>query len=820
MKQPVLVAAIIVWVSFAATLVTGAAPPGPPVLSPTGPFTLSAAAQNGGTGSDASTYRGVLDTYCVGCHNDSVLTAGLSLQGLDLARTAEVPGIWERVIRKVDARMMPPSGMPRPDVPIADGLVAFLRSELDRAAAAAPDPGRPLLQRLNRTEYSNTIRDLLGVDVDVSSLLPPDDSGYGFDNVTDVLGVSSLLLEGYLSAAEKVTSLALGDPDAAPTSEIYRVRQDASQHRNVDGLPLGTVGGLAVETTLLADGEYILEPKLFRTNLGTMRGLENLQRLEIAVDGVRVHLAAFGGNEEVARSSDNPTTTGNAVDERLRVRVPLTAGSHTITVAFLERSHVQNTWRLERFERSSADTIDFGGYPHLDTFTVSGPFDVSGVSETPSRQRLLTCRPADPAGEATCAREILAGFTRRAYRGQQTDADVVRVLEFYEAGRLDGGSFEDGIGLALRRVLSSPKFIFRAEPDPDGPADLVYEVGELELASRLSFFLWSSIPDEPLLDAAEQGRLRDPAVLDGEVRRMLNDPRATAALADNFLGQWLYLRNLSALQPNSTYFPDFDDDLRRSFERETQMLFETVMRDDRSVLELLTADYTYVDERLARHYGIPGVYGSYFREVPVSDLRRQGVLGHGSFLLVTSHAARTSPVRRGKWILENLLGTPPPAPPPNVPALPEPDELERPLTMREQMEEHRRNPVCASCHAMLDPIGLALENFDVVGAWRDRDRGDIQTLGPVIDATVELLDGTRVDGPVELRQAILQRPEVFVRTFTEKLMTFALGRGVRAEDMPAVRAVVRDAAEQGYSFTSIVVGIVNSTPFQMRIKVG
>ena len=780
---------------------------------------LAAAAQ-GAAGSAASTYRSVLETYCVGCHNDSALTAGLSLEGLDLAGAAATPDVWERVVRKVDARMMPPVGMPQPDASTADGLVAFLQSELDRAAASVPDPGRPLLQRLNRTEYANAIRDLLSVDVDVSSLLPPDDSGYGFDNVTDVLGVSPLLLEGYLSAAEKVTSLALGDPEATPSSEVHRVRQDASQHRHVEGLPLGTIGGLIVETTLLADGEYVLEPRLFRTNLGTMRGLENLQQLEIAVDGVRVHLAAFGGNEEVARSSDNPTTTGNSIDERLRVRVPLTAGPHTVTVAFVERSHAQNTWRLERFERSSADTIDFGGYPHLDTFTISGPFGVTGVSDTLLRQRLLTCRPADAAGEAACAREILAAFARRAYRGQQTDVDVARVLDFYDAGRREGGTFEDGIGLALRRVLASPKFIFRAEPDPDGPAGLVYEVGELELASRLSFFLWSSIPDEPLLEAAEQGRLRDPDVLDGQVRRMLNDPRATAALADNFLGQWLYLRNLSASQPNSTYFPDFDDDLRRSFERETQMLFETVMREDRSVLELLTADYTHVDERLARHYDIPGVYGSYFRQVPVTDPARQGVLGHGSFLLVTSHAARTSPVRRGKWILENLLGTPPPAPPPDVPTLPEPDELERPLTMREQMEQHRRNPVCANCHAMLDPIGLALENFDVVGAWRDRDRGDIQTLGPAIDASAQLIDDTRVDGPVELRQAILRRPEVFVRTFTEKLMIFALGRGVRAEDMPAVRGVVRDAAEQGYSFTSIVVGIINSTPFQMRVKVG
>jgi hypothetical protein len=820
MKWRVLVTAIIVWVVTTVGFAINAAEHSPVSLSSVRPAALIPSFQISSVGSIASTHRSVLDTYCVGCHNDSAMTAGLTLQGLDLTRTADAPEVWERVIRKVDARMMPPAGARQPDDLTADSLVAFLKFELDRAAAAAPNPGRPLLQRLNRTEYANAIRDLLGVTVDVSSLLPPDDSGYGFDNITDVLGVSPLLLEGYLSAAEKVTLLVLGDHDATPSSEVHRVRQDASQHRHIDGLPLGTVGGLVVEATLLADGEYVLEPKLFRTNLGTMRGLENVQQLEIAVDGVRVHLATFGGNEEVAMSSDNPTTTANDIDERLRVQVQLTAGLHTITVAFIERSHVQNTWRLERFERSSADTIDFSGYPHLDTFTISGPFGVTGVSETPTRQRLLSCRPTSSAEEAACAREILSGFARRAYRGQQTATDVTRVLEFYDVGRSDGGRFEDGIALALRRVLASPKFIFRAEPDPDGSTGLVYQVGNLELASRLSFFLWSSIPDEQLLELAEKGLLRDVGVLNEQVRRMLNDPRATAALANNFLGQWLYLRNLSASQPNSTYFPDFDDDLRRSFERETQMLFETVMREDLSVLELLTADYTYVDERLARHYGMPGIYGSYFRRVPVANSARQGVLGHGSFLLVTSHANRTSPVRRGKWILENILGAPPPAPPPNVPALPEPEELDRPLTMREQMEQHRRNPVCANCHVMMDPIGLALENFDAVGVWRDSDRGNIQSTGPVIDASAQLIDGTRVDGPVELRQAILRRPETFVQTFTEKLMTFALGRGVRAEDMPAIRAIVREAAERDYSFGSIIIGIVNSTPFQMRIKVG
>ena len=780
-----------------------------------------AAAQAPVGGQDAAAVnRALVDQYCVGCHNDRLRTSDLSLEGLDLDQAAADADIWERVIRKVAARMMPPVGMPRPDVADADRLVSYLQTELDAAAEANPNPGRPLLQRLNRAEYANAIRDLLNVDVDVTALLPPDDSGYGFDNITDVLGVSPLLLESYLSAAEKVTTLALGDPDAMPGSEIHRVRQDASQDAHVEGLPLGTIGGMAANVHLPADGEYDIEPRLFRTNLGTMRGLENVQHLEIAVDGERVHLTEFGGNEEVTRSNDNPTTTGNAVDARLRTRVALTAGPHEITVAFLERSSVQNTWRLQPFQRSSADTIDFGGFPHLDTVTVSGPFNVTGVSDTPSRDQLFTCRPATPGDEAACAETILRAFMRQAYRGWQTDADLDRAMAFYDSSRSAGGDFEAGVSMALRRVLTSPKFIFRAEPDPEGPAGLVYEVGDLELASRLSFFLWSSIPDDALLDAAEAGRLREPDVLRAQVERILDDPRASSALLGNFVGQWLYLRNLRSMQPNSTSFPDFDHNLRQSFQRETELLFDTIMREDRSVLELLTADYTYVDERLAKHYGIPGIYGSHFRRVPVKDENRRGVLGHGSFLMVTSHPDRTSPVRRGKWILENIMGTPPPPPPPNVPPLPTRGELDRPQTMREQMESHRANPVCAGCHAMMDPIGLALENFDAVGGWRDREDGTIQVLGPVIDAEGQLIDGTQVNGPVELREAILRRPDVFARTFTEKLMTYGLGRGVRAEDMPAVRTIVRDTAADNYRFTDIVLGIVESTPFRLRMKPG
>jgi len=768
---------------------------------------------------DAASSKAVLDRYCVTCHSNRLKTAGLTLEGRDLSSPASDPEVWERVIRKVHGSQMPPAGVARPDPAAAAGLVAYLRGSLDSYAAAQPYPGRPLLQRLNRAEYANAIRDLLGLDVDVSSLLPPDNSGYGFDNITDVLGVSPLLLEGYLRAAEKITVEALGDPKAQPDSVLFRVRQDASQDQHLDGLPLGTIGGLAARVVLLADGEYVLEPKLFRTNLGTMRGLENRQALEIAVDGVRVHLAEFGGNEEVTESNDNPTVTGDNVDERIKVRVPLTAGPHTISVAFLERSHARNSWRLERFQRSSSDTIDFGGYPHVDTFTVLGPFNPTGVSETPSRQRVFVCRPASASEETACARRILATLARRAYRGQGTEEDVNELMEFYRQGYAEGSGFESGISLGMRRMLASPLFTFRAERDPAVGRDEVYRVSDLELASRLSFFLWSSVPDDELLDVAESGRLRAPAELQRQVKRMLLDPKATSALVSNFVGQYFYLRNLDSIQPNSTVFPDFDDNLRQAFRRETEMLFESIMHEDRPITEILSADYTFVNERLARHYGIPDVYGDAFRRVKVADDARRGILGHGSFLMVTSSPTRTSPVKRGKWILENVLGTPPPPPPPNVPALPERGTTSsQPLSVRETMEQHRRSPSCAGCHRLMDPIGLALENFDAIGGWREREVGNIQALGPVIDAASELSDGTPIDGVNGLRRALESRADDFAQTFTEKLLTYALGRGVTARDMPTVRALVRSTARDNYRFQSIVLGIVTSTPFQMRMR--
>jgi hypothetical protein len=648
-----------------------------------------------------------------------------------------------------------------------------------------------------------------------------------------VLGVSPVLLESYLTAAERVSALALGDRDIPPAGEIYRVKQDESQDRHIPGLPIGTVGGILINRTLPLDGEYQFRVTLFRTNLGTMRGLEYEHQLEISVDGQRVHLAAFGGDNEIKASSDNPTTTGDSVDGRFTVRVPLKAGPHKIGVAFLEKTHAFNTRRLQNYVRSSSDTIDFSGYPHIDEVILTGPFNATGAGQTPSRRRLFICQPASakaPAGQAprmdsseiACARQILATVARRAYRSDVPEKDIATLMDFFQQGRKDGGSFQSGIDLALRRVLTSPKFIFRTERDPAGlAAGATYRLSDVDLASRLSFFLWSSIPDDELLDAAARGTLsasgnRGSGVRDAgserQVRRMLAD-RKSQALIDNFVGQWLQLRNLKNKQPNSHEFPDFDDNLRQALLTETELFFSSIVREDRSVLDLMNADYTFLNERLARHYGIPNVYGSHFRRVVLPDERRKGLLGKGAVLMVTSHPHRTSPVIRGKWVLENILGAPPPPPPDVVPPFQEETEAARPRSVRERLEVHRRNPACAGCHRMIDPAGLALENFDAVGAWRTRDGG---TRGTLVDASGQLVDGTKVDGVVALRAALMREPEIFVSTVTEKLLTYALGRGLTAADMPAVRAIVRDAQRDGYRFSSIVLGVVRSVPFQMR----
>ena len=772
----------------------------------------TAASSDGGTGAPPLQ---LVSTYCVTCHNARAKTGGLALDAAELADVPAHADVWEKVIRKVRAGMMPPPGMPQPDDATRRAAVAWLESTLDRAAVATPNPGAPLVHRLNRAEYANAIRDLLALDVDVASLLPADDSSSGFDNNADVLGVSPVLLESYLEAAERVSALALGDPQTPPAGELFRVRQDESQDQRIDGLPLGTVGGMRIHTVLPLDGEYQFQVKLFRTNLGTMRGLEYPHQLEIAVDGERVHLASFGGDEEITNSSENPTTTGDSVDGRFTARVPLKAGPRDITVAFIEKTHALNTRRLQNYVRSSSDTIDFSGLPHIDEIILTGPFSPRGASNTPSRQRIFACRPKGASDAGPCANRILSTLARRAYRGDVTPQDSRTLQQFFERGQKEGGSFEAGIDLALRRILASPKFVFRVEKDPEALAPgSVYRLSDLELASRLSFFLWSSIPDDELLDVAARGRLSTPAVLEQQVRRMLHDPKAHA-IVDNFAGQWLQLRNLKSRQPNSHEFPDFDDNLRQAMLTEMDLFVSSVVQEDRGVLDLMRADYTFLNERLARHYGIPNVYGSHFRRVTLQDEARRGLLGKGAILMVTSHPHRTSPVLRGKFILDNVLGTPPPPPPDVVPAFPEDVEPQKPRSVRERLEQHRRNPACAGCHRIIDPAGLALENFDAAGAWRTRDGG---TRGTPVDASGQLVDGTRVTGVVELRQALLRDPRTFVGTMAERLLTYAIGRGLTGTDMPAVRTIVRDAERDDYRFSSIVMGVVRSVPFGMRIK--
>jgi hypothetical protein len=755
-------------------------------------------------------YRAVLDKYCVTCHNQRLRTGGLSLDNIDLAKVPANAEIWEKVIRKLRSGTMPPSGMPRPDPATYNSLAGWLESQMDQAE---PYAGRPILHRLNRSEYANAIRDLLALDIDAASLLPADDSAFGFDNISDALGMSPSLQEHYLDAALKIGALAVGDPNIPPGSETWKIRQDLSQDRHVNGLPLGTVGGTVVHYNFPLDGEYMFQAKLYRTNLNIMRGLESPHEAELAVDGQRIRLATIGGADDLASLFEKPTDTGDAMDLRLRVRIPIKAGPHVVTAAFLDGPAAVEPARLEPYTRSSVDNFDWSGSPHLQSLTITGPFNSRAATDTPSRRKIFVCHPGASIRDDVCARQIISSLARRAYRQTLKEQDLETLLQFYQSGKRDRG-FEGGVELAIERILSSPQFLFRIERDPaEAVAGTAYRVGDFDLASRLSFCLWSSIPDDKLLELASQGKLKDPAVFDHQVRRMLGDPKAQA-LVDNFAGQWLQLRNLRNVQPNTDLFPDFDDNLRQSFRRETELLFESVIQEDRSVLDLLTSDYTFVNERLARHYGIPDIYGSRFRRVAITDDARRGLLGQGSILALTSHAERTSPVVRGKWILENILGTPVPPPPPDVPALKGNQEGQKPRTMREQMAEHRANPACASCHKVMDSIGFAMENFDAVGAWRSEDSGN------PIDASGELGDGTHVDGVLTLRNALVSRPELFAGTLTQKLLIYALGRGLDYRDMPTVRAILRGASRDNYRFSALVLGVVHSTPFQMRTSLG
>ena len=755
----------------------------------------------------------LIERYCVTCHNERLRTAGVVLEGLDFSNVAPGAATWERVVRKLQAREMPPAGRPRPADAEYDALTARLTTALDRAAAGEPNPGRGALHRLNRTEYANVVRDLLALEIDVARFLPPDDSSYGFDNIADVLRVSPLLLEQYLSAARVISRAAVGSPAVRAATDTYRTAPDHTQDYPLDGLPFGTRGGLTARHYFPLDAEYEVRAFLKRTAQTGIRGLGEAHDVEIAVDGVRAGLFRVGGPDFYDQIGDIRTVVGVTkaftADEVLRVRVPVAAGFHEVSVSFLKQPSVLAE-ELDRPFLASyrADPVD--GLPHVDRLTVSGPHGSAGPGATPSRERIFTCRPAgdDDAEARACASSILETLARRAFRRPVSAADLDVLLPFYEAGRADGG-FEAGVETALRRILVDPEFIFRAERDPDGVApDAAYALSDLELASRLSFFLWSSVPDDELLDVAAREELGEPAELRRQVRRMLGDPRS-AALVDNFAVQWLLVRNLGAARPTPSEFPDFDDNLRQAFARETTLFVESILREDRSVVDLLDADYTFVNERLARHYGIPDVYGDRFRRVDVADEHRRGLLGHGSVLTVTSYPNRTSPVLRGKWVLDNILGAPPPPPPPDVPDL-EDNPVGEVLPMRERMAHHRRNAICASCHARMDPLGLALENFDANGRWRVAEGEN------PIDASAELADGTSFAGPAGLRALLLRRPEQFAETVTAKLLTFALGRGLEHYDAPAIRAILRDAEPRRYTFSALIEGIVESVPFRMR----
>ncbi len=771
--------------------------------------------------------RALLDTYCVTCHNERQKTAGLMLDKVDVEHVSAAADVWEKVVRKLSTGSMPPPGMRRPDPTSSSGMVSWLQTALDRAAATRPDPGRPTIHRLNRTEYANAIRDLVGIEVNGASLLPRDDSDLGFDNMAGVLSVSPALMERYMSAARKIGRLAVGDPRLVPAVETYPVRKMLFQDdRMGDDLPFGSRGGLAIRHHFPLDADYVIQIRLRRQLYDYIRGLGEPQQLEIQVDRQRVKVFTIGGERRGAPppSSFVGDVEGDAeweeytqhADAQLEVRLPIRAGTRLVGVSFLRRtSELEGVLQPQlsgfSFSIDSERSSPSGKWEAaVDSVSIAGPYDAIGAGDTLSRRKVFVCRPASPGGEEPCAKKILSTLSRRAYRRPVTENDVQPLLGLYRLGRRTGG-FDIGILRALEAIIVDPEFLFRVERDPANvPAGTAYRLTDLELASRLSFFLWSSIPDEELLDVAVRGKLKHPEVLDQQVRRMLADERSKA-LVDNFASQWLALRNLRDVGPIPELFPEFDENLRDAFQRETELFVESQLRDDRSVLDLLTANYTFVNERLARHYQIPNIYGSHFRRLTFTDDRRGGLLGHGSLLTVTAYPTRTSPVLRGHWLLENVLGTPPPPPPPDVPALRDNAENGKVQSMRERMEQHRKNPSCAACHVMMDPLGFALENFDAIGMWRATSEG-----GTPIDASAALPDGARFEGLPGLRTFILSRREQFVATVTEKLLTYAIGRGVEYYDMPAVRRIVREAAARDHRWSAVILGIVKSTPFQMR----
>jgi len=752
--------------------------------------------------------RALLDTYCVTCHNQRTKTAGLMFDTMDLAKLPEHGDVWEKTVRKLRGGMMPPPGVRRPDQASVDSMVSWLERSLDEAAAAHPNPGRVALHRLNRAEYAAAIEDLLGIKIDPAALLPKDDEAEGFDNVASVLTVSPSFLDQYISAARVVSARAVGNPAARPGSQTYRPTRGSDQSLRVDGLPLGTRGGLLVEHLFPADGDY----KFNIPNMaiaGYVRGMEYKHTLIVTIDGVKVFQNTIGGEDDIKAIDQQQAPAVAAINSRfLDIPVKVTAGPHKVGVTFVARTFAEPDEVLHSFRPSAGEDR----IPRIGSLEIQGPFNPTGVSQTPSRARVFVCQPKSASDELPCAKTILSALARKAYRRPITNADLDAPIQFYSAARALG-DFDTAIRDALPTILASPKFLYRAERSPAGLAPgSIHAIGDVELASRLSFFLIGRAPDDELLTAAERGTLTTPTVLEAQVRRLLADPRSES-LVTSFAFQWLKMRALEEIDPDPIIFPNFDDSLRAAFRREMELFVDSILREDRPVLELLTANHTFVNERLALHYGIPDVRGDRFRRVTLTDANRWGLLGKGAVLLTTSYANRTAPVLRGAWILENLLGTPPSPPPPDVEAFQENKDGEKQRSVREIMEQHRAKPSCNACHGVMDPLGFSLENFDAIGEWRAEDR----YAGTAIDASGKLVDGTAVNSPADLRVALTRRPEQFVQTLTERLMTYALGRTVDYYDMPAVRKIVREAARDQYRFSSIVMGIVRSDAFRMRM---